>query len=100
MSKRLSRATSFLKTAVSMFGPQIKVTRFCRGITPNEKSIIKLSLCALLIVSLSTSVAVENSSVRASQDIVAIPDPVLKSYLSGVLGQPSSSNIIEAQMQR
>ncbi|WP_221772784.1 LapB repeat-containing protein [Listeria farberi] len=42
--------------------------------------------------------AEEKSNVRAAQDIVNIPDPVLKSYLNGLLGQPSTSDITEAQM--
>ncbi|HAC3175327.1 TPA_asm: LPXTG cell wall anchor domain-containing protein [Listeria innocua] len=64
---------------------------------------IKIGLCALLvspfIIPFSVHVsAEENISIKAAQDIVNIPDPVLKSYLNSQLGQPSTSDITEAQM--
>ncbi|EIR6826003.1 LapB repeat-containing protein [Listeria innocua] len=64
---------------------------------------IKIGLCALLvspfIIPFSANVsAEENIDIKAAQDIVNIPDPVLKSYLNGLLGQPSTSDITEAQM--
>ncbi|MBC1337407.1 LapB repeat-containing protein [Listeria innocua] len=64
---------------------------------------IKIGLCALLvspfIIPFSVHVsAEENIGIRAAQDIVNIPDPVLKSYLNSQLGQPSTSDITEAQM--
>ncbi|ECB9647323.1 LPXTG cell wall anchor domain-containing protein [Listeria monocytogenes] len=64
---------------------------------------IKIGLCALLvspfIMPFSVHVsAEENIAIKAAQDIVNIPDPVLKSYLNSVLGQPSTSDITEAQM--
>lgn len=64
---------------------------------------IKIGLCALLvspfIIPFSANVsAEENIGIKAAQDIVNIPDPVLKSYLNGLLGQPSTSDITEAQM--
>ncbi|MBC1903827.1 LapB repeat-containing protein [Listeria innocua] len=64
---------------------------------------IKIGLCALLvspfIIPFSANVsAEENIGIKAAQDIVNIPDPVLKSYLNSQLGQPSTSDITEAQM--
>ncbi|EAC5859465.1 LapB repeat-containing protein [Listeria monocytogenes] len=64
---------------------------------------IKIGLCALLvspfIIPFSVHVsAEENIGIKAAQDIVNIPDPVLKSYLNSQLGQPSTSDITEAQM--
>ncbi|EAF5657547.1 LapB repeat-containing protein [Listeria innocua] len=64
---------------------------------------IKIGLCALLvspfIIPFSATVsAEENVGIKAAQDVVNIPDPVLKSYLNGLLGQPSTSDITEAQM--
>lgn len=69
-----------------------------------KKIAIKISLFMLLIApisfaSLSLNVsAEENISVQAAQDNVNIPDPAFKSYLNGLLGQPSTSDITEAQM--
>lgn len=69
-----------------------------------KKIAIKISLFMLLIApisfaSLSLNVsAEENISVQAAQDNVNIPDPAFKSYLNGLLGQPSNSDITEAQM--
>ncbi|MBM5607940.1 LapB repeat-containing protein [Listeria ivanovii] len=65
---------------------------------------IKISLCTLLILPLSIAPmsnnvsAEENSNVQAAQDIVNIPDPAFKSYLNSILGQPTTSDITEAQM--
>lgn len=69
-----------------------------------KKIAIKISLFMLLIApisfaSLSLNVsAEENISVQAAQDNVNIPDPAFKSYLNGLIGQPSTSDITEAQM--
>lgn len=63
----------------------------------------KIGLCVLLMmpftISFSANVSAEEEiSVKAAQDVVNIPDPVLKSYLNGLLGQSSTSDITEAQM--
>lgn len=68
-----------------------------------KKMGVKIGLCILLImpftISFSANVsAEENISIKAAQDVVNIPDPALKSYLNGLLGQPSTSDITEAQM--
>ncbi|EGP8994276.1 internalin, partial [Listeria monocytogenes] len=64
---------------------------------------VKIGLCVLLMmpftISFSANVSAEEEiSVKAAQDVVNIPDPVLKSYLNGLLGQSSTSDITEAQM--
>ncbi|ECW8277154.1 internalin, partial [Listeria monocytogenes] len=68
-----------------------------------KKMGIKIGICLLLIMPLlgpfnAPVTAEENVDAQAAQDIVNIPDPVLKSYLNGLLGQPSTSDITEAQM--
>ncbi|EAE0011627.1 LPXTG cell wall anchor domain-containing protein [Listeria monocytogenes] len=68
-----------------------------------KKMGIKVGICLLLITPLlgpfnAPVTAEENVDAQAAQDIVNIPDPVLKSYLNGILGQPSTSDITEAQM--
>ncbi|EHR7111179.1 LapB repeat-containing protein [Listeria monocytogenes] len=68
-----------------------------------KKMGIKVGICLLLITPLlgpfnPPVTAEENVDAQAAQDIVNIPDPVLKSYLNGLLGQPSTSDITEAQM--
>ncbi|HAK1572992.1 TPA: internalin, partial [Listeria monocytogenes] len=68
-----------------------------------KKMGIKVGICLLLIMPLlgpfnAPVTAEENVDAQAAQDIVNIPDPVLKSYLNGLLGQPSTSDITEAQM--
>ncbi|OFG14801.1 LapB repeat-containing protein [Listeria monocytogenes] len=64
---------------------------------------IKVGICLLLITPLLSPfnapvTAEENVDAQAAQDIVNIPDPILKSYLNGLLGQPSTSDITEEQM--
>lgn len=64
---------------------------------------INVSLCILLIspFALQSPIVVsaeENISIQAADDAVNIPDPAFKSYLNGLLGQPSTSDITEAQM--
>ncbi|MCD2246596.1 LapB repeat-containing protein [Listeria marthii] len=64
---------------------------------------LKIGLCVLLIAPLTIPISTntfadETIDAKAAQDIVNIPDPVLKSYLNGLLGQPSTSDITEAQM--
>ncbi|EHQ6865687.1 TPA: LapB repeat-containing protein [Listeria monocytogenes] len=68
-----------------------------------KKMGIKVGICLLLITPLlgpfnPPVTAEEKVDAQAAQDIVNIPDPVLKSYLNGLLGQPSTSDITEAQM--
>ncbi|OFF77292.1 peptidoglycan-binding protein [Listeria monocytogenes] len=68
-----------------------------------KKMGIKIGICLLLITPLLSPfnapvTAEENVDAQAAQDIVNIPDPALKSYLNGLLGQPSTSDITEAQM--
>lgn len=65
---------------------------------------MKIGLCTLLVglllfapLAINVS-AEENANVQAAQDVVNIPDPAFKSYLNGLLGQPSSNDITEAQM--
>ncbi|EAE8346391.1 LPXTG cell wall anchor domain-containing protein [Listeria monocytogenes] len=64
---------------------------------------IKIGLSILLVIPFTIPfsadvTAKESISVKAAQDVVNIPDPVLKSYLNGLLGQSSTSDITEAQM--
>ncbi|MBC1646770.1 LapB repeat-containing protein [Listeria welshimeri] len=64
---------------------------------------IKISMCALLLAPFSPQFAMnvsaqESSQLQSTQDIVNIPDAVFKGYLNTVLGQPSSHDITEAQM--
>ncbi|MBF2480890.1 LapB repeat-containing protein [Listeria seeligeri] len=64
---------------------------------------IKVSLCILLVFPFALQgpfvVSAEgNISVQAADDTVNIPDPAFKSYLNGLIGQPSTSDITEAQM--
>ncbi|EAE1482107.1 LPXTG cell wall anchor domain-containing protein [Listeria monocytogenes] len=68
-----------------------------------KKMGIKIGICLLLITPLLGPfnvpvTAEENVDALAAQDIVNIPDPALKSYLNGLLGQPSTSDITEEQM--
>lgn len=42
--------------------------------------------------------AAEQTGLKASQDNVNIPDSTFKAYLNGLLGQSSTANITEAQM--
>ncbi|MBC1567875.1 LapB repeat-containing protein [Listeria sp. FSL L7-1425] len=70
-----------------------------------KKAGIKIGLCILLIAPLTipnftSTFAEENIETNESQDIVNIPDPVLKSYLNGLLGQAATSDITEAQMDK
>lgn len=63
-----------------------------------KKMGIKVGICLLLITPLLSPfnapvTAEENVDAQAAQDIVNIPDPTLKSYLNGLLGQPSTSDI-------
>ncbi|MDT0002275.1 LapB repeat-containing protein [Listeria cossartiae subsp. cayugensis] len=64
---------------------------------------LKIGLCILLMAPLTIPISThtfadETIDSKAAQDIVNIPDPVLKSYLNGLLGQASTSDITEAQM--
>lgn len=64
---------------------------------------IKISMCALLLAPFSPQFAMnvsaqESSQLQSTQDIVNIPDAVFKGYLNTILGQPSSHDITEAQM--
>ncbi|MBC1754281.1 LapB repeat-containing protein [Listeria seeligeri] len=68
-----------------------------------KRIVIKVSLCILLVFPFALQgplvVSAEgNISVQAADDIVNIPDPAFKSYLNDLLGQPSTSDITEAQM--
>ncbi|MBC1546532.1 LapB repeat-containing protein [Listeria sp. FSL L7-1435] len=70
-----------------------------------KKAGIKIGLCILLIAPLTipnftSTFAEENIETNESQDVVNIPDPVLKSYLNGLLGQAATSDITEAQMDK
>lgn len=68
-----------------------------------KKMRVKICLCILLVapftILYSSDVSAKESiNIKAAQDVVNIPDPVLKSYLNGLLGQSSTSDITEAQM--
>ncbi|WP_271000852.1 LapB repeat-containing protein [Listeria seeligeri] len=68
-----------------------------------KRIVIKVSLCILLVFPFALQgplvVSAEgNISVQAANDTVNIPDPAFKSYLNNLLGQPSTSDITEAQM--
>ncbi|WP_271004835.1 LapB repeat-containing protein [Listeria seeligeri] len=68
-----------------------------------KRIVIKVSLCILLVFPFALQgpfvvLAEGNISVQAADDTVNIPDPVFKSYLNGLIGQPSTSDITEAQM--
>ncbi|MCD2252664.1 LapB repeat-containing protein [Listeria marthii] len=70
-----------------------------------KKTGIKIGLCILLIAPLTipnftSTFAEENIETNESQDIVNIPDPVLKSYLNGLLGQAATSDITGLQMDK
>ncbi|MBC2182795.1 LapB repeat-containing protein [Listeria sp. FSL L7-0233] len=70
-----------------------------------KKAGIKIGLCILLIAPLTipnftSTFAEENIETNESQDIVNIPDPVLKSYLNAFLGQTATSDITEEQMDK
>lgn len=74
-----------------------------RGKNTMKRIVIKVSLCILLVFPFALQgplvVSAEgNISVQAADDIVNIPDPAFKSYLNDLLGQPSTSDITEAQM--
>lgn len=74
-----------------------------RGKNTMKRIGIKVSLCILLVFPFALQgplvVSAEgNISVQAADDIVNIPDPAFKSYLNDLLGQPSTSDITEAQM--
>ncbi len=74
-----------------------------RGKNTMKRIVIKVSLCILLVFPFALQgplvVSAEgNISVQAANDTVNIPDPAFKSYLNNLLGQPSTSDITEAQM--
>lgn len=74
-----------------------------RGKNTMKRIGIKVSLCILLVFPFALQgpfvVSAEgNISVQAADDTVNIPDPAFKSYLNGLIGQPSTSDITEAQM--
>lgn len=68
-----------------------------------KSKIVKISVCcAIVAVPVSQTnlpvFAAEQTGLTASQDNVNIPDAVFKEYLNGMLGQASTANITEAQM--
>ncbi|ECL7896942.1 internalin, partial [Listeria innocua] len=68
-----------------------------------KSKIVKIGVCcAIVAVPVSQTnlpvFAAEQTGLTASQDNVNIPDAVFKEYLNGLLGQASTANITEAQM--
>ncbi|EAD0423132.1 class 1 internalin InlK, partial [Listeria monocytogenes] len=68
-----------------------------------KSNIVKIGVCfAVLAVPVSQTTlpvfAAEQPGLKASQDNVNIPDSTFKAYLNGLLGQASTANITEAQM--
>ncbi|EAC7032078.1 class 1 internalin InlK [Listeria monocytogenes] len=68
-----------------------------------KSNIVKIGVCfAVLAVPVSQTTlpvfAAEQPGLKASQDNVNIPDSTFKAYLNGQLGQASTANITEAQM--
>ncbi|EBF5159951.1 TPA: class 1 internalin InlK [Listeria monocytogenes] len=68
-----------------------------------KSKIVKIGVCcAVIIVPVSQTTmpvfAAEQTGLKASQDNVNIPDAVFKQYLNSLLGQASTANITEAQM--
>ncbi|MBC1548725.1 LPXTG cell wall anchor domain-containing protein [Listeria sp. FSL L7-1434] len=68
-----------------------------------KTKLVKIGVCcAIIIVPVSQTTmpvfAAEQTGLKASQDNVNIPDAVLKQYLNSLLGQASTANITEAQM--
>lgn len=68
-----------------------------------KSNIVKIGVCfAVLAVPVSQTTfpvfAAEQTGLKASQDNVNIPDSTFKAYLNGLLGQASTANITEAQM--
>ncbi|EAE8347900.1 class 1 internalin InlK [Listeria monocytogenes] len=68
-----------------------------------KSNIVKIGVClAVLAVPVSQTAfpvfAAEQTGLKASQDNVNIPDSTFKAYLNGLLGQASTANITEAQM--
>lgn len=68
-----------------------------------KSNIVKIGVCfAVLAVPVSQTTfpvfAAEQTGLKASQDNVNIPDSTFKAYLNGLLGQSSTANITEAQM--
>ncbi|EAC8462228.1 class 1 internalin InlK [Listeria monocytogenes] len=69
-----------------------------------KSNIVKIGICfAVLAVPVSQTIfpvfAAEKTGLKASQDNVNIPDTNFKQYLNGLLGQASTANITEAQME-
>ncbi|UHP10719.1 LapB repeat-containing protein [Listeria marthii] len=70
-----------------------------------KKTGIKIGLCILLLAPLTIpnfthTFAEENTETNVPQDVINIPDPVLKSYLNGLLGQAATSDITGLQMDK
>lgn len=68
-----------------------------------KTKLVKIGVCcAIVIVPVSQTTlpvfAAEQTGLKASQDNVNIPDAVFKQYLNSLLGQASTANITEAQM--
>lgn len=68
-----------------------------------KTKLVKIGVCcAIVIVPVSQTTlpvfAAEQTGLKASQDNVNIPDAVFKQYLNNLLGQASTANITEAQM--
>ncbi|MBC2249362.1 class 1 internalin InlK [Listeria sp. FSL L7-0123] len=68
-----------------------------------KTKLVKIGVCcAIVIVPISQTTlpvfAAEQTGLKASQDNVNIPDAVFKQYLNSLLGQASTANITEAQM--
>ncbi|ECX6917675.1 class 1 internalin InlK [Listeria monocytogenes] len=68
-----------------------------------KSKIVKIGVCCAIVTVPVTQTtlpvfAAEQTGVTASQDNVNIPDSTFKAYLNGLLGQTSTANITEAQM--
>ncbi|MCV43182.1 class 1 internalin InlK [Listeria monocytogenes] len=68
-----------------------------------KSKIVKIGVCCAIVTVPVTQTtlpafAAEQTGVTASQDNVNIPDSTFKAYLNGLLGQASTANITEAQM--
>ncbi|EAE6033267.1 class 1 internalin InlK [Listeria monocytogenes] len=68
-----------------------------------KSKIVKIGVCCAIVTVPVTQTtlpvfAAEQAGATASQDNVNIPDSTFKAYLNGLLGQASTANITEAQM--
>ncbi|MBC2254084.1 LapB repeat-containing protein [Listeria ivanovii] len=68
-----------------------------------KSTIVKISVCCAMVIVPATQTALpvfaaDQTKLTTSQDTVNIPDTAFKTYLNGLLGQPSTANITEAQM--